>query len=96
MKTFNYCTKCNSAHNWREVDYNNVLYISRENAICITLCTSCMDEFANIPPKIESILGYKQRIDDVLLSNLITPDEQEQTEGQQKASRESLLWSLCF
>ena len=94
MKTFNHCTKCNSAHNWREVDYNNVLYISRENAICITLCTNCINEFANKPPKISTILGYQQRIDDVLSSHVIVDDEQ--NSHHQKASSESLLWALSF
>jgi hypothetical protein len=95
MKTFNHCTNCNSVHNWREVDYNNVLYVSRENAICITLCTGCVAEFTNSPPKVSSTMNYKERIDDILSFHKTHPND-EQIPRHQKASSESLLWALSF
>ena len=66
MKTFDTCSDCFAEHHWKEIDYDNVLYISMENAICLTLCTTCVDKFLEVCQNNASIIRHKQKINSVL------------------------------
>ena len=66
MKTFDICSGCFEQHNWREIDYYNVLYVSMQNAISLTLCPKCLEKFKGINSK-KDFIQYKQRIDTILV-----------------------------
>jgi hypothetical protein len=90
MKTYTTCSACFELHNWRELDYNNVLYVSVDNAICITLCSTCVTKFLVAPKSHKSNISYKQKIDCVLRGeSKFTPD-------LKKQSSASLVWGLFF
>ena len=70
MKTINFCSNCLRQHNWREIDYDNVLFINEKNAVCLTLCQSCVSKFLeNQLQKSSAIRNYKQRINNMLLAD---------------------------
>ncbi len=90
MKTYTTCSACFELHNWRELDYNNVLYVSVDNAICITLCPACVTKFLVAPKNRKSNIRYKQKIDCVLRGeSKFTPDLKNQSSA-------SLVWGLFF
>jgi|GEM_PF-1175099 len=66
MKTFNVCSDCFGPHSWREIDYDNVLYVSLENAISLTLCPVCVSKFSEASKSNANIIKYKQKINSVL------------------------------
>jgi hypothetical protein len=66
MKTFDVCSGCSNHHNWREIDYDNILYVSMENAICLTLCPACTNKFLTTPQNRSSLIRYKQKINGAL------------------------------
>jgi hypothetical protein len=70
MKTINTCSNCLRRHTWKEIDYDNILYISVKNAICLTLCQSCATRFLDTQQNKPSIVNeYKQKADNILLGN---------------------------
>ncbi|HKC69129.1 MAG TPA: hypothetical protein VKG26_12915 [Bacteroidia bacterium] len=69
MKTIDICSHCLHKHNWREIDYDNILYVSEKNAICLTLCETCAAKFLETQqPKSSVIKAYKQKIEHILLT----------------------------
>ncbi|HXD93422.1 MAG TPA: hypothetical protein VNX01_09420 [Bacteroidia bacterium] len=90
MKTFNICSDCYGQHSWREIDYDNVLYVSLENAISLTLCPTCVSKFSAAPKNSSTIIKYKQKINSVLegKSKYVTANK------TQNAA--SLNWGLFF
>ena len=90
MKTFNTCLDCFGLHNWRELDYNNVLYVSIDNAICITLCPVCVTKFLVAPKNHKCKINYKQKIDNILKGkSKFNADFKNQSSA-------SLVWGLFF
>ncbi|HXU27907.1 MAG TPA: hypothetical protein VN698_11805 [Bacteroidia bacterium] len=70
MRTIDICSNCHHQHNWKEIDYDNVLYVSEKNAICLTLCQSCTTQFLeNYQNKSSIIKEYKQKIGNILLTD---------------------------
>jgi hypothetical protein len=67
MKTFDSCSDCSGKHTWKEIDYYNVLYVSKDNAVCLTLCPLCVTKFKETNSKRNSVIQYKQKIDNILL-----------------------------
>lgn len=90
MKTFDICTDCFEPHSWREIDYDNVLYVSLENAICLTLCPACVAKFAQAPKNSSTIISHKQKINGIL--NSISKPGTE----TKKQNAASLTWGLFF
>ncbi|HTA63824.1 MAG TPA: hypothetical protein VK835_15280 [Bacteroidia bacterium] len=90
MKTFNVCSDCFEPHSWREIDYDNVLYVSLENAISLTLCPKCVTKFAEASKSSSTIIKYKQKINSVLAgkSKYIIENK--------KQNAASLNWGLFF
>ncbi|MHB8261437.1 MAG: hypothetical protein ACYDCN_17000 [Bacteroidia bacterium] len=90
MKTFDICSDCFGEHYWREIDYDNVLYVSMDNAICLTLCPACVNKFLEYRQNNFSILQYKQKINSILLGkSKPIPDFKKQNSA-------SLFWCLSF
>jgi len=70
MKTIDVCSNCLQQHNWREIDYDNILYMNVKNAICLTLCQSCETHFSTTQQSKPSIIKeYQQKIDAILLAD---------------------------
>jgi hypothetical protein len=90
MKTFDICSNCFGQHNWSEIDYDNVLYVSMDNAICLTLCPSCVNKFMKNRQSNSSILNYKQKINSVLLG------KSKPFSDFHKQNNASLNWGLFF
>ncbi|HXU27127.1 MAG TPA: hypothetical protein VN698_07835 [Bacteroidia bacterium] len=90
MKTFNICSDCFSPHSWREIDYDNVLYVSLENAIYLTLCPTCVNKFSAASKNSSTIIKYKQKINGVLAGK-----SKYITEGKTQNAA-SLTWGLFF
>ncbi len=90
MKTFDTCSDCLGHHNWREIDYNNVLYVSKENAICLTLCHDCLTKFMKAPKKSSLLIRYKQKINSVLAG------KSKPFSDFKKQDNASLNWGLFF
>lgn len=90
MKTFDICTDCFEPHSWREIDYDNVLYVSLENAICLTLCPGCVTKFMEGPKNSSVIIKHKQKINSVLTS------KSKQSSENKKQNAASLTWGLFF
>ena len=90
MKTFDICSDCLGQHHWREIDYDNVLYVSMENAICLTLCPTCIAKFSENRQNSSSLIRYKQRINSVLEGkSKVVPEFKKQNSA-------SLKWGLFF
>ena len=90
MKTFDACSDCFAEHHWREIDYDKVLYISMENAICLTLCPACVDKFLESRQNSSSIIRHKQKINSVLQGKSKPISE------FKKQSNAALNWRLSF
>jgi hypothetical protein len=90
MKTFDICSDCLGQHHWREIDYDNVLYVSMENAICLTLCPTCEAKFMESSKNSSSIIRYKQKINSVLEGKSKTTPE------FKKQNNASLKWGFFF
>ena len=90
MKTFDLCSDCFKEHHWREIDYCNVLYVSTESAICLTLCHSCVNKFLNNRRNNSSILNYRQKI------NSILEGKSTSVPNLNKQNSASLVWGLFF
>jgi hypothetical protein len=90
MKTFDTCSDCSGRHNWREIDYDNVLYVSMENAICLTLCPTCVNKFLATPQNRSSLIRYKQKINSALLGkSKLIPEFKKQNSA-------TSFWGLSF
>ncbi|HKC67176.1 MAG TPA: hypothetical protein VKG26_03025 [Bacteroidia bacterium] len=90
MKTFDICTDCFEPHGWREIDYDNVLYVSLENAICLTLCPTCVAKFTEGPKNSSAIIRYKQKI-----SSVLNGKSKQVTENKNQ-NPAALTWGLFF
>ena len=62
MKTFGTCSNCLKEHYWREIDFDNLLYISVDKAVCLTLCPICTDNFLQQGNKESIRIFYRQNI----------------------------------
>lgn len=91
MKTFDICSDCNGHHHWREIDYDNVLYVSQENAISLTLCPSCLNKFNEATKTNSLILRYKNKISSVLLGKSKTI-----TSSNKQNANVASFWGLSF
>jgi hypothetical protein len=90
MKTFNTCSDCLGPHSWREIDYDNVLYVSLENAICLTLCSVCVEKFSATTKSTSNIIKYKQKINGVLAG------KSKYVADGKNQNAASLNWGLFF
>ena len=90
MKTFDICSDCFGKHNWREIDYDNVLYVSMDNAICLTLCPPCVSKFQEVRQNTSAITSYKQKIEAVLKG------KSKYIPTIKKQNSASLVWGLSF
>jgi hypothetical protein len=66
MKTFGICSNCSKEHYWREIDYDNLLYINMDNAVCQTLCALCANTFLEETKNHNFKINYKQKINTIL------------------------------
>lgn len=66
MKTFGTCSICNNKHSWREIDYDNMLYLSNDDAIRLTLCDECVKKYTDDCQNKNLTTNYKHKIDSIL------------------------------
>jgi heterodisulfide reductase subunit B len=92
MKTFGTCSGCSGEHHWREIDFDNTLYVDRKNAICLTLCPVCREVFLKTKQTDDTVQMYKQRINHVLKGK--SKPVLDFNLGQQ--SNAALSWGLHF
>jgi len=90
MKIFDICSDCLGEHHWREIDYDNVLYVSMENAICLTLCAVCATKFSEKRQDKSALIRYKQKINSILEGKSKAVPELKKQNGA------SLKWGLFF
>ncbi len=69
MKTYGVCSDCGKNHNWREIDYDNNLYVSEDKAVAVTLCPVCRNKFFASNNKSHNLGRYKQKINAILKGN---------------------------
>lgn len=90
MKTFDICSGCLGGHHWREIDYDNVLYMNIDNAICLTLCPACVSKFLAVHQNKTSIVTYKRKVDSILKAK---PKPITHFKNQ---SSGAMVWSLFY
>ena len=90
MKTFNICSDCSAEHHWREIDYDNALYRSTDTAICLTLCSGCVNEFSKADQNNSRIVNYKQKI------NIVLKGKSKTIPDLIKQNNASSFWGLSF